>query len=170
MSYPNLKKMNQQVLKGDLNHKLKVLKDISGLTDYEMFVLFHKINNTNKEKWNTLKKEKYNYLDILRGEVLLKNKDIGFNIDLKDLFNERGVLYSLDELDGMEVFYPSDRFGMDNFRGNLINPEEIRAMNTITYNQMWGQLDSDGFIFRATKPSIMLDHLINMGYTLDDLY
>jgi len=169
MSYNNMKKLNKQTMEGDLNHKLKVLKDISGLTDYEMFVLFHKINNTNKEKWNTLKKEKYNYLDILRGEVLIKNKKLDI-YNICDMFNEKGVMYRMGELDGMEVFYPNSRFGMDNFRGNLINEEEIRAMNTITYNQLWEQLDQDGFIFRATRPSIMLDHLINKGYPLDDLY
>jgi len=167
LSYQKMKELNKKTLEGDLNHKLHVLKKVSGLTNYEMFVLFHKINNESKEKWDNLKSEKYNYVDILRGHIL--DPTIKTTTGLKQIFDIKGVSYNKNKVNNMEVFYPT-RYSPMHFSKYLITKEEIRSLNILTYNNQWGYLNDQGFIFRETRPSIMLEHCINKGVELIDPY
>jgi hypothetical protein len=161
MSYEKVLKLNENVLGGDLNHKIEVLSDICGLTDYELFVLFHKINDKTKEKWDILKKEKYQYTDIVRGE-LLDLENINSNV-LMDTLNMEGIRHYTRIIDGEVVYFPQSFNSSCYPQSSTSTHERRRAISTITLNNGWGRLNRDGFVFRDTNPIRMLNHLKGLG-------
>jgi hypothetical protein len=167
MSYEKVLKLNENVLGGDLNHKIEVLSDICGLTDYELFVLFHKINDKTKEKWDILKKEKYQYTDIVRGE-LLDLENINSNV-LMDTLNMEGIRHYTRIIDGEVVYFPQSFNSSCYPQSSTSTHERRRAISTITLNNGWGRLNRDGFVFRDTNPIRMLNHLKGLGLIVREI-
>lgn len=170
LSYDKCLKLVNKINEVDINNKYEILKNISGLNDYELFVLHHKINNETKGKWDQLKKLDYDYMDIVRG-VKIRGPDISESDNLKNKFDRLGIHYNISTLRifNEEVFYPHN-FSTNHFRHNLTNIREVKALNTITYNELWDLLDRNGYVFRNTLPTQMLQYLRNEGLITRELY
>lgn len=182
LSYEKAKETYNIQRTSSLKDNLEFIQEIGGLKEYDIFVLGHKINDTNKALWKGIKKRGFNLDKILVASTLLLREDerrvteediteIGWGISTPHR-RKLVVDYIMDQMDlkGIEYNEVEDEGLIYPYSDHFCSPQRDPSQTLdnimcaiITYTENWDFLNETGFIFSETSIIELYTYLVERG-------